>query len=72
MSSVVDLLRPIPIPGEVLIVEDRNCASTGTKNFEDFLKELVPRILCLRLFVARIPAVLAYQDDAIDREFTAA
>ncbi len=52
--------------------------NTGTarpldaKHFDDLLKELVARILRLALFVARILAVLADNDDAIDRQLAAA
>src|SRR5207247_5539920 len=65
---VVHLARPVPIPRQVLVVEDRHRAAAGPEYFHDFLEEGVPRILGLAFFVTRILPMLADEDHAVDRE----
>ena len=42
--GVVHLLGPIPVPGEVLVVEHRHRAPAGAEHAHDLLEELVARI----------------------------
>src|SRR5262249_38871638 len=72
MRRVVHLARPLPIPREVLVVEDRDGAPARFEHLDDLTEEFVTWVLHLALFVTRVFAVLAYQHDAIDRELTAA
>src|SRR5262249_48881882 len=69
---VVHSARPLPVPREVLIVEERRTASAGAEDFNDLLEKLVSRVFRLALLVARILTVLAYQHDSIDCELSAA
>ena len=71
-GGVVHLARPLPIPGEVLVVEDRHGAPAVAEYLDDLLEELVARIFGLAFFVARIIAVLADEHHAIHRQLAAA
>src|SRR5262249_24985048 len=72
VRSVVHLLGPLPVPGEVLVVEDRHRFAAVAEDLDDLLEELVARIFGLAFFVARAIAVLANEHDAIDGQFAAA
>ena len=63
---------PLPIPGEMLVVEDRHGAAARPKDLHDLLEEFVARILRLALLVLRIVAVLADQHHAVHGQFAAA
>ena len=50
---------PIPIPGEVLVVENGSRASIGSIDIRDLLKELVAWVLLLADLVIGIVAMFA-------------
>ncbi len=64
------LAGPVPLPREVLVVEDGNAVAALLEDVDDLGEELVPRIERLPLFIARIIAVFADQQDAVDGEFS--
>ncbi len=53
------VLGPVPVPGEVLVVEDRDRSPAALEDVDGLLEEFVPRIERLPLVVARVLAVLA-------------
>ena len=71
-GRVDHLLREVPAPGEVLVVEDRHAAATLAKDLHGFVEELVARVERLALFVDGVVAVLANDDHSIDGQLVAA
>ena len=69
---VVHLFRPLPIPGEVLIVEIRNRPAAGAENLDRTVEKLVTRIQCLTLLIARIVALLADVNYAVHGQLSSA
>ena len=67
-GRVDHFLGPRPVPGEVLVVEDRRGAVAVTKDIDDLLKILVAGIEDLSFFVLREGAVLGDQQHAVDRQ----
>src|SRR5206468_1677094 len=70
--SVVHLARPVPIPRQVLVVEDRHGAAARFEDLYDLLEDFVERILVLSFFVAFVPAMFAYEQHAIDGQLFSA
>ncbi len=56
----------------MLVVEYRHSSSAVTKHLVDLLEELVAGILDLTLFVSLILAVLADDDDSVNRQLASA
>jgi hypothetical protein len=67
-GRVVHLLRPLPLPRQMFVVEDRHRAPAVLEDLDDLLEELVPRVKGLTLLVARITSMLADEQHAIDRK----
>ena len=57
-----------PVPGEVLVVEDRDAAAAGRHDAADLLHEIAPRVELLLLLVPGVVPVLADQQHAVDRQ----
>ena len=70
--GVHHLLRPLPLPRQVLVVEHRRGAAVLREHLDDLLEELVPRVLDLAELVLRVLAVLADHQHRIDRQLVAA
>ena len=71
-GGVVHLARPLPVPGEVLVVEDRGGSACCAVDGDDLPEELVARVEPLALLVGAVGAVLADEQDAVDGEAAAA
>ena len=71
-GGVVHLARPLPVPREVLVVEDRGGSAGGAVDGDDLPEELVARVEPLPLLVGAVGAVLADEEDAVDGEAAAA
>ncbi len=63
---VVHILRPIPIPGEVFIGEIGNGPAARPEHLDDLFEELITRVQRLTFLVARVVALLADIDHAVD------
>ena len=68
-GGVVHFLGPVPVPREVLVVEDGHGAATLAEDVHDLGEELIAWVLGLSLFVLGVIAMLADEDDAVDGEF---
>ena len=66
------LFGPVPVPRQMLVVKNWHRPPAAFENVDRLLKELITRIERLPLFIARILAVLADQQHAIDGELVAA
>ena len=59
-------MSPVPVPREVLVVEDRHTATAFAEHPDDLLKELIPRIEPLPLLVGGVVAVFADQQHPVN------
>src|SRR3954451_12028351 len=67
---VVHLLGPVPVPREMLIVENGYGLSACLEDLHGFLKEPIARILHLAFWRFRVVSMLAYNYHSIDGELT--
>ena len=65
MGRIHHLLGPLPLPGQVLVVEDGDRSAVLLEDLHDLLEEFVAGIECLPQFVDRILPVLADQEHPI-------
>ena len=65
-GQVVHPSRPLPLPRQVLVVEDGGGLPRGAEDVDDLHEELVARVEVLVLLVRLVLAVLADQEDAVD------
>src|SRR5579862_2046965 len=63
---------PVPIPREMLVVEDGNAAPAFAKDVDDLCEEFVSWVKGLLFFVSRIVAVFTDEQDAVDSQLSRA
>ena len=66
------LLRPVEVPRQMFVIEDRNRSAVFAKDIGRLFEEFVARVLLLTDRVDRIIAVLADDQDRIDGQFVTA
>ena len=64
-SRLDHLLRPVPVPRQMLIVEHWDASAALFENVDNLLEELVPRIQRLALLVFRILPVFGDEQHAV-------
>jgi hypothetical protein len=62
------VLRPGPVPGHVLVVENGDHAAGLPEDVYHLVEELPSRVELLALCVQRVGAVLPYDHDAVNRQ----
>ena len=59
-------LGPVPVPGQVLVVENGDRSAAASEDVDRLLEKLKTRVEGLAFFVSWVPAVLADQQNAVD------